>query len=342
MLQIVEAVRIEPSLYAPGDVVEDPPALKPFVPPVPVTPLFLDLPLLGGDEVPHAPHLAATAAPWPGSVAVYKSSLDSNYDLNGTLDARSVAGITQTPLNRADHGIWDRGPGVEVRINSGILQSAEVDAVLTGANLAAIGDGSPGNWELFQFTTAELVAPATYRLTGLLRGQQGSDGLMPDAWPDGSWFVLLDGGPQQIDIKANLRQVSQHFRVGPAKRGYDDTSYVHLEKAFDGNGLRPYAPTHVQTRTTNGDVDVSWIRRTRIDGDIWLGEVPLGEDAELYQVQVWQNGTLLRDAEVNTPNWTYSVADQTQDAAVGELEITVAQVSARYGPGLAARTQIAL
>ena len=45
-MQIVEAVRIEGSVYSMADIVEDPVAVKPFLPAVPVTPLFLDLPLM--------------------------------------------------------------------------------------------------------------------------------------------------------------------------------------------------------------------------------------------------------------------------------------------------------
>ncbi len=336
-MQIVEAIRVEASVYEPADVIDEPPALKPFVPPVPVTPLFLDLPLIRGDEVPHAPHIAATAAPWPGRVAVYQAPLDNNYALNSMVDARAIAGITQTPMLRAAHGVWDHGADLQVQLTAGNLESTDPAAVLAGANLAAIGDGTPGNWELFQFTQAELIGPGTYALRGRLRGQLGSDGLMPNVWPAGSWFVLLDGGPQQIDLSANLRQVTQHFRVGPAKRGYDDTSYVHLEQSFDGNGLRPYAPSHLKAdRDGAGNLSLSWIRRSRIEGDQWDGEVPLGEEAEHYRVQILQGGDIIREADSAVPAWVYPAALQAQDGVSGTALIVVAQVSARYGPGLAA------
>jgi len=32
--------------------------------------------------------------------------------------------------------------------------------------LAAIGDGSQDNWEIFQFQSADLVAPGRYELSG--------------------------------------------------------------------------------------------------------------------------------------------------------------------------------
>ena len=59
----------------------------------------------------------------------------------------------------------------------------------------------------------------------------------------------------------------------------------------------------------DGDVAVSWIRRTRIEGDVWQSyEVPLGEDREAYLVRVSSGGVVLREAEVLTPEFTYTTA----------------------------------
>ena len=341
--QIVEAVRIEPNVYVPAEVTEDAVAAKPVVAPVPVTPLFLDLPLISGDELPHAPHLAVTSATWPGSVAVYQSAIDSNYGLNTVLSGRSIVGLTRTPLARAPHGLWDRGRPLEIRLISGQLESAETAAVFAGANLAAIGDGSTGNWELFQFRDAELLEPQVYALNNRLRGQLGTDALIPDEWPAGSWVVLLNGTPQQIDMASNQRTLTRHFRIGPAKYGYEDPSYEHVECAFDGNGLRPYAPVHLRAeRGTGGDLVLDWLRRTRIEGDNWDGEVPLAEDSEVYVLRVRRGDEILREVTTASPDWVYTAAQQIADGAAGEIVVTVAQVSARYGPGLEARLALAV
>jgi hypothetical protein len=342
-LQIAEAVRIEPSIYTPGAVIEDAPSVRPFVPPMPVTPLFLDLPLMRGDETPHAPHIAATAATWPGAVSVYQSATDSNYALNSVLTNRATVGLLQSALPDARAAVWVDGQDIHVRLISGQLESAEETAVLAGSNLAAIGDGTPGNWELIQFANAELTAPQTYRLSRLLRGQQGTDALMPDIWPAESWFVLLNGIPSQIDLSANLRQIVQHFRIGPARRAIDDPSFRHVEAAFDGNGLRPFAPAHLSVNLDDtGALALSWIRRTRVEGDSWEGEVPLGEDAELYRIQIAKDGTPLREVETTTPDWLYPAALQAVDTASGDIDVRVSQVSARYGAGPAAVARVTL
>ena len=61
--QLIEAVRVEAGVYLPSDKSEETAPVRPFTPPVPVVPVFLDLPLLTGQEVPHAPHVAVGADP---------------------------------------------------------------------------------------------------------------------------------------------------------------------------------------------------------------------------------------------------------------------------------------
>ena len=335
-MQVVDAVRIEPEVYDPAEIDDELAQLRPFVSPVPVVPYFLDLPLLRGDEVPHAPHVAATAQPWPGAVALFQSSTDADYVLNAVLPTPSVIGATLNPIEAARPGIIDRGDVLEVKLVSGTLSSVSEDALLSGANLAAIGDGSQDNWEVFQFAQAELVAPNTYWLKTRLRGQAGTNGLMPEIWPVGSTFVLLNGSPLQITHSPNLRRVVQHYRVGPARRSYDDPSYRHLVRAFDGNGLRPLSPCHLRAALRpDGSFDVSWIRRTRIDGDAWEGvDVPLGEESESYLVRVVQGGSIRREEIVETPTWMYTSAAQSADGVVAPFDVQVAQISATYGAGL--------
>ena len=342
-LQLIEAVRIEPEVYDMAPLPEVLPSPRRFVPALPVNPVFLDLPLMRGDEVPHTPHIAVSAQPWPGSVAVYHASADEDYRLNTTVGTRATMGVTLNALAAAQTGVFDRGAGLDVRLNSGTLQSVGEATLLSGANLAAIGDGSPDNWELFQFSEADLIAPSVYRLTGRLRGQLGSDALMPAIWPEGSRFVLLNGVPSQLDLGPNLRGIEQHYRIGPAQRGVDDPSYVHRVEAFAGNGLRPLSPVHLRAVASGGDIGLSWVRRTRLEGDSWEGsDVPLAEESERYHLSVWHNAALVREIEVSEATWAYTAAMQADDGVSGAVEVRVAQVSASYGAGLAARLGVSV
>jgi hypothetical protein len=201
--------------------------------------------------------------------------------------------------------------------------------VLSGANAAAIGDGE--DWEVIQFAEAELVGPRTYDLRLRLRGQAGTDGVRPSAWPPGSRFVLLDGAVAQWTFPPSLRDRLRHYRWGPTTRPLTDPSWQHAQVAVRGVGLRPYPVCHLRARLSGGDLRVTWVRRTRNDGDSWSGlDVPLGEDREAYLIRITRGPTLLRELEVATPAWTYAAAQRTHDGAV---TLTVAQLSDRWGPG---------
>ncbi|RID91408.1 host specificity protein [Gemmobacter lutimaris] len=331
---MAEGVRTERGLYLPAPYAEEIPEPRAYLAPLPIYPVFLDLPLLTGSEVPGAPHVAAGGRPWPGTVALWSAPEDAGYALNTTISRSATIGRTETVLARAPAGRWDRGAGLRVRLTSGHLTSAGKRAVLGGGNAMAIGDADSGIWEVFQFTEAQLVAPMTYELRMRLRGQAGTDGVMPDEWPIGSQIVLLDGAPTQIDLPPGLRGLERHYRIGVAARGYDHPTVTHRVAAFEGVGLRPYAPCHLTAQRNGGDLALAWVRRTRSDGDGWqAAEVPLGEDREDYLVQVWQGATLLREDRCSAPGWTYPVAMQSADGAAGPVELRVAQLSASFGAG---------
>ena len=339
----IEAVRVERGLYTPRDIAEEAVAQPAFLAPVPVYPLFLDLPLLTGEEVPHAPYVAASAVPWPGSVAIYSAVSDAGYEFNTLLDRASVIGVTESPLQPATPSRWDRGAALRVRLASGELASVGLPELLAGANAAAIGDGTSAGWEVFQFREAELVAPLTYELRLRLRGQAGTEAEAAGGWPVGSLFVLLDKALVQISLPLTARGLDRHYRIGPGARPYDDASYLHRVEAFEGIGMRPYSPCHLRcTRGAGGDLGFGWVRRTRVNGDSWASiEVPLGEAREAYHVRVIGAGeTVLREETVEAPSWSYSAATQTADGAVAPFSVEVAQLSDQYGPGPYTRIEI--
>jgi hypothetical protein len=336
----VEAVRIEPGVYRGGDPADDTLALRRYEALVPVTPLFMDLPLMRGDEVPHAPHLAISARPWPGAVAVYDAPFEGgDFALNTTIAARAAIGRAITPLHRTRPALWSRDGGLEVAMPYWVtLASVSEAAVLNGANVMAIGTGA--DWELFQFTDAELIAPGRWRLSRLLRGQFGTDALMPQAWAPGAALVRVDAALAQIDLPQALRGLARRYRIGPAVRPLDDPLYTARVEAFHGVGLRPYAPVFLTAERAGpgGDLAIRWVRRTRTGGDDWSAlDVPLGEESERYLLRISAGGAVLREEVLSAPSWVYPAVAQLADGAGAGFTVSVAQVSAVYGAGLFAQ-----
>ena len=335
--QKLEAVRVDPETYRLIPFDEQLGPVRSVSVPGLVAPFYLDLPLMTGEEVPHAPHIAVTANPWPGSAALYSSSEDAGYALDKILELRTPIGVTQGPLAPVASGIVDRGAPLSVRMLYGTLDRITDTQLLSGGNLCAIGDGNPGNWELIQFRDAELVDEETYEIEHRLRGQLGSE--HDEIWPAGSYIVRLDGSPQQVDLAVAQLGLERFYRVGPASQSVDSPTYSQAQLAFEGVGLRPLSPVHLRLSGGPGQArKATWIRRTRSGGDPWQGvDVPLGEEQEQYLVRVRQGEVVLRETFVETSEWTYSVAAQSADGINGAFQLDVAQISAVVGAGAVAK-----
>jgi GTA TIM-barrel-like domain/Putative phage tail protein len=297
----------------------------------------LDLPLLTGTEISHAPYIAATAVPWPGSVALYKSATGSGFQLDRLVETPATMGRTLTDLTAGPTSRWDRASTVQVRLTSGTLQSVSELTVLNGANLAAL-ETAPGIWEVVQFAGAELVDVNTYELTQLLRGQGGTEAAMSAVLSAGARFVLLDRAVQQIGLTSAERGLDLQWRYGPSRYGIDHETYQTQTRSFDGVGLRPLSPVHVKAhRGASGDIALSWIRRTRLDGDSWVGlDVPLGEEVEAYEIDILDGGAMKRTLAASIPGAIYTSADQVVDFGSTDfsvLNLRVTQLSQAFGRG---------
>ncbi|WP_375263808.1 glycoside hydrolase/phage tail family protein, partial [Palleronia sp.] len=329
----VEAVRVPAgrSLAAAGGVLEDAMEVTPAVLPTPPVAVFMDLPVLDADGIA-APRIAVGSARWAGPVAVLSSVEDAGYKLETRVPMGAVLGLTETVLDHAATGLVDRGAPLQVRLLNGALASVSDAALLSGANAMAIGSGEDDRWEVFQFRDAKLIGPRTWSLSHRLRGQVGTDAVMPSAWRAGSRVVLLDAAVETLKPRAAQRDLVRHWRVGPANQPLDGPSFIHAIRGFAGVGLRPYSPAHLRLAPAGNDLRATWVRRTRIDGDSWSGrDVPLGEEVESYQVRVMRDGEVIREVEVGACTWAYAAAERVADGRGCRLE--VAQLARAFGPG---------
>lgn len=333
----IEARSLDPEVYARASQPERPPT--PVVVPVPGKPevRFLDLPLLTGDEPATAGYIAAAQSPWPGPLAIYRSPEATGFTLQGFVDASSALGVTLTPLPPGPQGRLDRATKLRVMLTSGAtLTSVSRLKLLSGSNIAVV-QSPDGAWEVLQFEMATLVAANTYELSGLLRGQAGTEGAMAaTALAAGAPFVSLGSGLTRLDLGAGDIGLPYRWRIGPSSRDLGHPSYLELAHAFLGVGARPLSPVHVRGQRTSGDLTVSWIRRTRSGGDSWTAaEVPLAETAEAYEVDILAGSQVRRTLTTTTPRVVYGAAQQTADfgAPQAAVSVRVYQMSNVWGRG---------
>ncbi len=300
----------------------------------PVQAVVLDLPTIDSSQPPVLTRLAVFASPWPTSVTVWTSPDGTSFQPAAIVPVPSTSGETLDPLPAGPAGRWDRGNTFRVRLYGGALASVSDARVLGGANAAAV-QTPDGEWEILQFANAELVAAQTYRVSRLLRGQAGSEYAIAESLPAGAPFVLLDTHLTPVARGLNALDRPILMRLAAAGRNHDDPTAVALTVTPQATALLPLSPVHVKARRDSDGIHISWIRRTRIDGDGWGIEVPLGEEVEAYTIDILSGGSAVRSIACSISEALYANADELADfgSAQTSLHLRVAQLSSTVGAG---------
>lgn len=292
----------------------------------------------------HAPYLVASGDPWPGPVAVYAADMEDDLKQVSILNRRATKVILNTKLSAGVHSRLQHGQSVTVTLSSGQLSSVSMLQMLNGANTAAVGDASHGQWEVIQFQSVELLSQNTYRLTNLVRGKFGSHAEDHGGWAQGSDFILLHSEIDQLPISEENRTAKRAYRYGPSSRAYNHPSYREEILDFTARGLRPLSPCHLTCTKSEAGWILQWIRRGRVNADTWDGlDIPLGEDSEQYHVRVLRSGQTVIELTTSSPKATISNAHITAhqlDIDAQAISIEVAQISITYGPGVSAVLEV--
>jgi hypothetical protein len=121
-----------------------------------------------------------------------------------------------------------------------------------------------------------------------------------------------------------------------ASRDIGNPSYLDVQHAFTGRGLVPLSPVHLRGSRSGGDLTITWKRRTRVGGDSWDSvEVPLGEDAERYEIDILDGINVVRTLSATSPTATYTAAQQTDDfgSPQSSVSLRITQLSTTAGRG---------
>lgn len=296
---------------------------------------FMDLPLISGAETPYAGHVAAYGDPWPGGVAFYRSPTVSDYTTNIVVASPAKLGATQFDFYSGPTGRWDYGNIVRVQMFNGELSSVSEIVALGGANLMAI-ENADGEWEIIQFRNVALISPGVYDLSTFLRGQFGTEGAMRSPVASGARVVLIDSAIKEVLMAVDERGLEFNWKWGPSSYPIDHPSIQTAAHTFNGVGLRPYSPVHVSGEFDGNDIDISWIRRTRLGGDSWeQTEVPVNEETQSYEIDIMDGVNVVRTLTSSTQSVTYTEAQQITDfgSVQSSYAVRVYQLSATFGRG---------
>jgi len=295
----------------------------------------LDIPILrDADDAPGfyvavAPQRAAATDKWPG--AVVAQAWDAvNYTQLLKTTAQAVMGTATSALADWQGGVvFDERSTVTVQV-SGELASSTREAMLLDESINALLLGS----EIVRFRSAALLSPGAYLLSGLLRGQRGTEWAM-GSHGAGERCVLLGNSLRRVVSQTN--ELGLQRQIKAVTLGAFLSSGTAKDFTDTGIALKPFSPANPRALPDGHDLVVTWQRRTRRSYQ-YAGAapvVPLGEVVEAYRVRVFAGSTLLRSDVVNESIYRYTADMQAADglASGAALQFEICQISATAGPG---------
>lgn len=307
--------------------------------------LMLDLPPLREEDDDAGFYAAAARSgigtTWNGAVIYRSADGGGSWTQVASVVNEAVVGRINTALPAGITSTWDYANSIDVIVPSGVtLESRTEEAVLNGANAAAIG--VDGRWEIVQFLDAEEISSNRYRLTTLLRGRRGTEHLVGTSQIN-DYFVLVSG-PGIIRIPMQTSQIGAEMIYRGVTFGSSFASAT--SQAFTGNGmaLETFSPVYVHgERDSSEDLTITWIRRDRLHETMRSGvELPNSEASESYSIDIMNGSSVVRTLTSSTPSVVYTAADQTTDfgAPVPEVAVRIYQLSAIVGRGTPAEATI--
>lgn len=333
-LQVIDA---DVSLYIAQSVGTSPANPQSVAAPAPPTrQQLLDIPILRDVDNNAGIYVAmeGMAEPWPGA-ALFLGQDNATLLQRGAVTQAAPIGFAEGALNPWPYNVVDELSTVVVDVGEAELNSITRDAMLTGtANACALG--APGRWELLQFTTATLVSAGRYMLTGLLRGQRGTE-QHAGSHAAGDVFVLLNA-PGIVRPAFDVDELHQVRQYRAVTNGRPIGSALSETGVNTGQGVMPLSPVDLRKSFATNDIVLTWGRRTRLT-DNWLaGVLPLGEASESYEIDIYASGTfgtLKRTLASTSPTATYTSAQQVADFGSNQTTIhaRIFQLSDAVGRG---------
>ena len=208
--------------------------------------------------------VVAWADPWPGEVRVLAGPDAGSLRERAVLTRPAVIGRLTAATGAGPVGRWDRANTILVE-TVGAFASLPEAQVFSGGNTALLE--TVEGWELIQFSTAELVGAETWRLSGLLRGQQGS---VSAAAVEGARLLLLDGSDAAATVLPSEIGVDLIWQAS----GAEETETL----AFGDAGGLPWPVGHLQVKAGT----LCWTRRGADLPESWA--LPEGANAGRFAV----------------------------------------------------------
>jgi hypothetical protein len=304
---------------------------------------LLDLPMLRDEDVGIGIYSAMNgfSTAWPGASLMKSSDGGASYVSMYSSPREAFTGKTVNVLGDWHNGnMFDETNLLVVRMERGQVYSTTMDAVLNGANAAALQSGS--GWEIIQFRTARLNTDGDYVLSGFLRGRKGTEWAIPGHAANDTFVMLTSAAIARVTLPSGEIGVERLFKAVTFESLISDAAEIPFTNTSVSR--KCYAPVLLGAgKDGSNNIALKWFRRARYGG-AWhnLVDTPLSETTELYDVEIWDSTftTLKRTfSSLTAPTVSYTSAQQVTDFGSNQsiVYVKVFQLSDTTGRGYAAK-----
>lgn len=305
-----------------------------LVPPPPTELFLMDVTLFRDRDDDAGFYLAAGGPDgWRGAL-ISRSTDGNTFDIFAAVlsGQEAIAGFAQTALPDGPATVFDTVNSVDIVLFDPdfTLETKTRIEVLNGANAAVLGD------EIIQWRTASVNSDGSFTLSDLLRGRRGSEHATSGHVAGERFVALSSATVQRIAQDIGQRGLERSYRASSI--GEDPERAVTVRFTNTATGLKPLSPVHITGfRDSLDDIDIAWFRRART-GKAHLANagLPLGEDAEAYEIDILDGGAVVRTLTgLTTTSANYSASQQIADfgSVQASVAIEIFQTSAQVGRG---------
>jgi hypothetical protein len=306
---------------------------------------LMDLPCLQDADSDPGFYIAARrtgSGTWKG--ATFYKSVDGGMSFSQlfSLLTPTVSGVLFGAVPESEPYTWDTETTINVTVADATVtfESLSDDAVLAGGNAAAMG--ADGRWEVVQFADATQISPTLWTLSRLLRGRRGTEHVLGTSQAGDAFVMVSQGTIGRVVLQAAEIGALRVYRG--TSIGASFTSGQIQNFTGRGEALICFSPVNpAAERITDGDLRISWTRRSRLGRTLMSGvDIPLGEATESFSIDILEPHSpaspeiVLRTLASSTTDVLYSRANQESDFGSplpSSIKVAIYQLSAITGRG---------
>lgn len=277
----------------------------------------------------------ALQAAWRGADLYISWDGGTRYSLIDSFPSNSAVGVAATVLADGPTDYLDRLNSLTFTLVSDHYAPASLtdDDFYNYGNVIRVGS------EVIQAQTVVANGNRSFTVSNLLRGIYGTEQYAGSHGTSETVVMIDSGDVGRFAIGFHRR--GQPYKAKMVPSGIDIATITASNHTYEAIVFKPFKPVHLNAvkDTASGDWTITWIRRTRYDGDwLSLSDVPLNEASEAYEVDIIDPGdgvTVLRTIAATSGTATWTAAQQTIDTGGSSAycDPVVYQISAKVGRG---------